>query len=160
MCSKLLERYLAVKTCTLYVGIQCCKSYLEFQKRRSVELYFKRLLYTLQRDEVFESRDKMTVTTASVLLVAILNFLKEVITVSTTLRFKLLVQIWCQMLHQLSFNIFTTTFSSLTLPYLLGGGYDLITTEDVGAQLHYKRNSPLNCLFCSFSLQLQFYNLP
>jgi hypothetical protein len=92
----------------------------------------------------------MTVTTASVLLVAILNFLKEVITVSTTLRFKLRVQIWCQMLHQLSFNIFTTTFSSFTLPYLLGGGYDLITTKDVGAQLHNKRNSPLNCLFVLF----------
>lgn len=92
----------------------------------------------------------MTVTTASVLLVAILNFLKEVITVSTTPRFKLLVQIWCQMLHQLTFNIFTTTFPFLTLPYLLGGGYDLITTKDVGAQLHNKRNSPLNCLFCSF----------
>jgi len=88
--------------------------------------------------------------TASVLLVAILNFLKEVITVSTTLRFKLLVQIWCQMLHQLSFNIFTSTFSSLTLPYLLGGGYDLTTTKDIGAQLHNTRNSPLNCLFCPF----------
>jgi hypothetical protein len=29
---------------------------------------------------------------------------------------------------------------------LLGGGYDLITTQNVGAQLHNTINSPFNCL--------------
>lgn len=41
---------------------------------------------------------------------------REVITVFTQLGLKLRVQIWCQMLHQLSFNIFTTIFSSLIPP--------------------------------------------
>lgn len=64
------------------------------------------------------------------------------------------------MLHQLSFNIFTSTFPSPTLLYLLARCYDLITTKDVGAQLHNTRNSPFNCLFLFFSLQFEFYILP